>query len=268
LKQPTAPLPRVIVTRPAQDAQRWVRDLQTHGLQADALPLIEIAAATQLQPVHRAWKELASYQAAMFVSANAVRHFYASNQAPAHIEPAQSAIKTRAWATGPGTVSALRQAGLTGHQIDAPDASAGQFDSEALWQVVAPSVHAGSRVLVVRGSDHTGESAGRSWLSEQLAAAGAQVDTVVAYERRAPTFSAAQIALAQEACGDGSVWLFSSSEAVAHLQALLPPACLGTARALATHPRIAQAARLAGFAVVGETSPTLNAIVASIESQA
>ena len=101
-----------------------------------------------------------------------------------------------------------------------------------------------------------------------MPAAGAQVDTVVAYERRAPIFSAAQIALAQEACGDGSVWLFSSSEAVAHLQALLPPACLGTARALATHPRIAQTARLAGFAVVGETSPTLNAIVASIESQA
>ena len=75
MKQPSAALPRVIVTRPEQDAQRWVRDLQTHGLQADALPLIEIAAATQLQPVHRAWKELASYQAAMCVSANAVRHF-------------------------------------------------------------------------------------------------------------------------------------------------------------------------------------------------
>jgi len=268
LRRTTAPLPRVIVTRPAQDAQRWVRDLQAQGLQAEALPLIQIAAASRLQPVHAAWQQLASYQAAMYVSANAVRHFYASNRALAQTIPAPKAIKTRAWATGPGTVSALLQAGLPATQIDAPDANAGQFDSEALWQIVAPSVHAGSRVLVVRGSDHTGESAGRSWLSEQLAAAGARVDTVVSYERRAPEFSSAQAALAQQACGDGSVWLFSSSEAVAHLQALLPHACFATARALATHPRIAQAARQAGFAVVGETSPTLNAIVASIESQA
>ncbi|WP_367848988.1 uroporphyrinogen-III synthase [Rhodoferax sp. WC2427] len=258
----------VIVTRPAQDAQRWVRELLKQGLQATTLPLIAIAPAANALAVQQAWQNMAHYQAAMFVSGNAVQHFYASNQASALIEQAQATINTRAWATGPGTVAALRQAGVAADQIDAPDAAAGQFDSEALWHIVAPQVQPGSRILVVRGSDHTGEAAGRSWLAEQLAAAGAQLDTVVAYERRAPVFSPDQLRQAQQACGDGSVWLFSSSEAIAHLQTLLPGQDFRTARAVATHGRIAQAARRAGFGVVCESRPLLADIVASIESLA
>lgn len=250
-----------IVTRPEQDALRWVHKLTAQGVPATALPLISIAPAANPQPVQQAWRHLADYQAAMFVSGNAVRHFFALQGllAPGPI---------RAWATGPGTVAALHTAGVADAQIDAPDAAAGQFDSEALWRIVAPSVQAGSRVLIVRGSDHTGSSAGRSWLAEQLAAAGAQVDTVVAYERRLPVFSASQTVQAQQACSDGSIWLFSSSEAIAHLRTLLPGQDFSRARALATHPRIAQAAQDAGFGVVCESRPTLADIVASIELQA
>lgn len=263
-----APVITIIVTRPAQDAQRWVRGLSAQGLQTLTLPLIEIAPTANPLPVQQAWQDMACYQAAMFVSGNAVSHFYASNQPLAQYRHAQAAINTRAWATGPGTVAALHQVGVAAHQIDAPDAAAGQFDSEALWHIVAPQVQPGSRILVVRGSDHTGEAAGRSWLTEQLAAAGAQLDTVVAYERRMPVFSPDQLRQAQQACGDGSVWLFSSSEAIAHLQSLLPGQDFRAARAVATHSRIAQAARNAGFGVVCESRPLLADIVASIESQA
>lgn len=259
---------RVLVTRPAQEAPRWVHGLSAQGLQAVALPLIAIAPAARAQPLHTAWQNWADYQAAMFVSGNAVRHFYASNPHFAHISSARAALKTRAWATGPGTVNALHQAGVATALIDAPDAAAGQFDSEALWRIVAPQVRPGSRILVVRGSDHTGVAAGRSWLAEQLAAAGARLDTVVAYERRLPAWTADQTALALQACRDGSVWLFSSSEAIAHLQALLPGQSFQDARAVATHGRIAQAARTAGFGVVCESLPLLERIVASIESLA
>lgn len=258
----------VIVTRPALDAQRWVHGLSAHGLQAIALPLIAIAAAANPLPVQQAWQRWADYQAAMFVSGNAVHHFYTSNQPLAQYSYAQEAINIRAWATGPGTVAALLQVGVPAASIDAPDAAAGQFDSEALWHIVAPQVQPGSRILIVRGSDHTGESAGRSWLAEQLAAAGAQLDTVVAYERRMPVFSPDQRHQAQQACGDGSVWLFSSSEAIQHLQTLLPGQSFRAARAVATHARIAQAARSAGFGVVCESRPLLADIVASIESLA
>lgn len=258
----------VIVTRPAQDAQRWVRELSAHGLPALALPLISIAPAANALPLQQAWQRWADYQAAMFVSGNAVSHFYASNRPLAHYLSAQAAINTRAWATGPGTVTALHQAGVSAADIDAPNTAAGQFDSEALWHIVAPQVQPGSRILIVRGSDHTGESAGRSWLADQLASAGAQLDTVVAYERRVPVFSPDQRKLAQQACGDGSVWLFSSSEAILHLQTLLPEQDFRSARAVTTHARIAQAARSAGFGVVCASRPLLADIVASIESLA
>lgn len=259
---------QVIVTRPAHDAQRWVRELSAHSVQAIALPLIAIAPAANAVPVQQAWKGMAQYQAAIFVSGNAVSHFYALNRPLAQYEYAQDAINTRAWATGPGTVAALHQAGVPATRIDAPDAAAGQFDSEALWHIVAAQVQPGSRILIVRGSDHSGAAAGRSWLAEQLTAFGAQLDTVVAYERRMPVLSPDQLHQAQQACGDDSIWLFSSSEAITHLQTLLPGQNFRAARAVATHARIAQAARSAGFGVVCESRPLLADIVASIESLA
>ena len=67
---------------------------------------------------------------------------------------------------------------------------------------------------------------------------------------------------------DGSVWLLSSSEAVAHLAEALPDQHWGAAHALATHPRIAEAARAAGFGTVRECRPALEDVVASIESAA
>ena len=104
------------------------------------------------------------------------------------------------------------------------------------------------------------------WLSRQIAAAGGTVDFVAAYERGAPQFDADQQALARQAATDGSVWLLSSSEAVAHLAAALPGQHWGQARALATHPRIAQAAQAAGFGSVNECRPAFNEVAASIES--
>jgi uroporphyrinogen-III synthase len=69
-----------------------------------------------------------------------------------------------------------------------------------------------------------------------------------------------------QAAIDGSVWLFSSSEAIANLQALLPQQSWSQARAIATHARIGQAAKNAGFSVVCESRPVLASVVASIES--
>ena len=244
---------RVIVTRPLRDAQRWSQTLAEQGLDAVVLPLIDIAPVEDARAVRR----LADYRAVMFVSGNAVNHFLHGTNLP---------FATRAWAPGPGTRDALLDAGVDVSLIDAPDADAAQFDSESLWQKVSAQVRPGDRVLVVRGRDPRGRNAGRDWLARQIEAAGAQVEFVAVYERRAPRFDAAQLALAQQAASDGSVWLFSSSEAVVNLRALLPAQPWQQARAVATHPRIAQAARDAGFAVVCESRPALEDVVASIES--
>lgn len=272
------PTPRVIVTRPSREAAQWVGLLGARGITAVALPLIDIGPcrdAAAVLALREAQARLAQYRALMFVSGNAVVHYFEQNKPPALDDQALAAIKTRAWAPGPGTVRALEQAGVPPDCIDGPAPDAPQFDSEALWQQVAAQIRPGDRVLIVRGRSATAQRAhdssqgnGRDWLARQIEAAGGMVEFVVAYQRGAPHFSAHEVALAQQAACDGSLWLLSSSEAVAHLAEALPGQHWGAAHALATHPRIAEAARAAGFGTVGECRPTLDDVVASIESAA
>lgn len=263
-----AAAPRVIVTRPEREAAQWVEQLLARGLAATALPLIAIGPCTDpaaLQAMADARERLArapGYRALMFVSSNAVLYFL-------HGAPPLSA-GTRAWAPGPGTARALAQLGVPTAAIDGPAADAPQFDSESLWQQVAPQIRAGDRVLIVRGRSvgvhESSEGSGRDWLARQVQAAGGQVDWAVAYERGAPSFTPEQTALAKAATQDGSLWLLSSSEAVANLAEALPGRSWTAARALATHPRIAQTARAMGFGHVRECRPALEDVVASIES--
>ena len=254
---------RVLVTRPAREAQRWVHELRLHGFNACALPLIDIGQPPDDDAVRREWARLDRYDAVMFVSGNAVDRFFALRP-PSF--PAWMGEHIRAWAPGPGTRDALLRAGLPLASIDQPDAKAKQFDSQALWAQVAGQVKENQRVLVVRGGDASGLGSGRDWLGSQLVKLGVAVDTVVAYCRRPPNWTPVQRELAREATADGSTWLFSSSEAIGHLKLQLPDQGWSEARAVATHPRIAQAATEAGFGVVCLSRPTLADVVASIES--
>lgn len=262
--------PRVIVTRPRQEASKWVTALAEAGYCAVALPLIEVAPAPHAQALADAWARFHTFDAVMFVSGNAVDYFFASKPPLTHVFRAQAAIKTRAFVTGPGSFSALQRAGVQLQYIDAPELQAGLFDSEALWAVVRQRVHSGYRILIVRGGDSAtvaGDTGyGRDWFARQATAAGASVEFVVAYQRLCPIWSAHERAMAQEAAADGSVWLFSSSEAISNLVASCPGQSWLRARALTTHPRIAVAAKEAGFAVVCESRPTVDALLASIES--
>ena len=273
---------RVLVTRPEPDAQRWVEGLRARGFAAQALPLIAIAPAADAPEVARVWQQLESWRALMFVSRNAVEHFFAALPVKLIEEkPWRGAqLQTRAWAPGPGTCEALVLAGVDAALIDSPSADAEQFDSQHLWRVVEPQVAASDRVLIVRGCGSSGgleaadhakaesgaELVGRDWLARKLAAASAQVDFLTVYQRLPPAWSEAQLALAAQAAGAESVWLFSSAQALANLAHCLPGQDWRTARAVATHPRIAQAARTLGFAVVCLSRPSLDEVAASIES--
>jgi uroporphyrinogen-III synthase len=252
---------RVVVTRPENEARRWIDDLGRRGFEVLALPLIAIAPAADTAPLRERWRRLAGFRAVMFVSGNAVQQFFL-------LRPpgAEWPTGTRAWAPGPGTRAALLDAGVPQALIDTPAPDAAQFDSETLWQAVAAQVATGDGVLIVRGGDAQAASSGRDWLGDQLAAAGARVETVAAYLRRAPEFDAPRSALARAAASDGSVWLFSSSQAIGFLSHLLPGHEWSAARAVATHARIAQAARALGFGVVCESRPALDAIVTALES--
>lgn len=267
----------VIVTRVQPQAQAWVELLDAQGHDALALPLIEVRSLADASGVRVAWQQLPGYLAVMFVSRHAVDFFFNENRPIALDIYARTAIKIRAWATGPGTANALLEHAVAAQQIDTPPEQAGQFDSEALWQQVHGQVRPGDKVLIVRGNSLSADGAlsadndtgvGRDWLAQHLLDAGAQVDFVVAYQRGAPIWTAAQREVAVAGATDGSVWLFSSAEALGHLQSLLPHQDWSAARAVATHPRIAAAARATGFGVVLLARPLFADVFASIESLA
>jgi uroporphyrinogen-III synthase len=281
---------RVIVTRPAAQAAQWVDALTAQGFDTHSFPLIEIADAlltNQRQALHT---RAAQMDVCMWVSSNAVGYFFNENRLLTQVNTAQAAIelivnrKLRHWATGPGTVAALQQHGVPLAQIDAPDAHAAQWDSAALWQRVAGQVQAGTQVLIVRGTDVGTPSASRDDLAQQIRAAGGAVEFAAVYARHAPAFTAAQMAWAQHAASDGSVWILTSSQAVTHLPAIAAAAAAsaqgghqegnqaghqgawGQARCVATHERIAQAARAVGFAVVCTSRPGIADVVQSLKS--
>ena len=278
---------RILVTRPQHDAQPWVDALRAHGLNAFALPLMAIGPSASpqswqaLQAARRAASTPGHYRAVMFVSGNAAQYFFAQNQADVSGYQGHLAINTRAWTPGPGTARSLLALGMDPAQIDGPPLHATQFESETLWQQVHGQIQSGDRVLIVRGdsgaspaatSDTSPESttkgAGRDWLAAQLRNAGAEVEFLAVYERQLPQWSPQQSQLAREAATDSSLWLFSSSEAVANLQQLLPAHSWQQGRALATHDRIASKARQAGFGLVVQSRPALQDVLASIESMA
>ena len=299
---------RILVTRPSSEAEKWVSRLLQGGFSAEALPLIDIAPASGVNDVkalQHAWHTLDCYAACMFVSGNAVKHFFKQKVPASHYFTDNSAInfianlsevsevsdvserlesapqsvrcaglppQLRFLAPGPGTVAALLASGVPTGQIDAPPYDAVQFDSEALWKVVGQRDWQGSRVLIVRGTtggagEGTGSS-GRQWMARQWQMAGAEVDFVNVYERVTPQLTPAQLARARAASTDGTVWLFSSSEALVNLTAQpgLQNVDWSRARAIATHPRIMETARLAGWGVVVASRPAFNDILSTLVS--
>ena len=252
-----AVLPTVLVVRPRAQAAAWVAELVGLGVPARALPLIAILPAPEPARVAEAFAAVVASTASpvlMFVSANAVHGFFdaaAVASWPAHAHAA---------ATGPGTVAALRQRGVPAERIVAPADDAPQFDSEALWSLVAGWPWAGRPAWIVRGNG------GRDWLGDQLRAAGAEVRVVQSYGRAAPVLAGDERALLDAALAEPArwTWLFSSSEAIDNLQALAPAARGDAGRARASHPRIAERARRLGFGAVATVAPSPAAVAAAL----
>lgn len=272
---------QVIITRPADDADLWMQQLQaapdwqTGQWQARSWPLIEIQSMADGCSAQVA---CATADAVMFVSANAVRcSAFHPHQSPV------VAAHTQAWAVGPTTVQALRLAGWPADRIVAPDGRDGAtYDSEALWARLQPALDSQRlhQVLLVRGSeaDAQGLPSGRDWLEHKLQQAGLQVTQVAVYQRSLPAWSPAQKLAARAALSDGSVWVISSSQAARHLLQLLsirsePGApdeasadILGAACVIATHPRIAQVLQAQGWGRVLVSRSEPPALAASIKS--
>ena len=249
---------RLLVTRPQPQADAWVTRLRVHGIDAVALPLLAIDAVVDLSELHAAWRDLPRYALVLFVSPNAVSHFFAAR--PAELAARGWPAGTRAGATGPGTVQALQLAGVPAALCVAPPLHAALFDSAALWAQLRDETWSGREVLVLRGDGGRDEFAG------YLRGAGAAVHFTQAYRRGPARPNAAEQALLAASVEQPAthLWWLSSAEAVGYLPQLAPQADWRDARALASHPRIAARARDVGFGRVFEAPPTLDAVQAAL----
>jgi uroporphyrinogen-III synthase len=269
--------PTVVITRPQPEAEAWRQALQSQGWPALALPLLRLNAphsSDRQAAVVDLWGNLSACDALMFVSSAAVRFFFEARP-PGWRPPTRW---PRCWVPGPGTAqvlqAALAQIGADVTLVDSPDPGAVQFDSEALWQTVAPQLRPGFRLWLVRGdSDALAPmeaigglpGVGRDWLSQTCLAQGAEVQAVVAYERRLRTWTSDTDARDLQSALDVPVWQLSNRES---LQALdtVPAERWCAKTAVATHPRIAEAAKILGFGRVHLCAPGMPALVRALES--
>lgn len=256
------PLARLLLTRPAAQAGEWLQRLSDLGVPAASLPLIAIEPAPPAA-ARQAWQALGGQRLAMFVSPNAVTQFFAQRPA-GQAWPATTLAAT----VGPGSARALLAQGVPEALIVQPAADAPALDSEHLWPELLRHVGPdwrGLGALLVRGDG------GREWLADRLREAGARVQACSVYRRACPRLDAAGQALLDAALvrPREHVWLFSSSEAIGHLQQLAAVAPQASPRpapdwsaglALATHERIAARAQALGFGHVVLVRPDATAV--------
>jgi len=236
----------VLVTRPARQAAGLVAELAALGARPIVFPAIVILPPANPAALASAHAELGSYDAAIFVSANAAEYG----------APGRWPRNVTAYATGPGTAAALAAVGVPDVRI--PDTT---FDSEGLLALAALREIRGKRIAIFRGEG------GRGHLGDTLRTRGARVDYVDCYRRAPPASGAGGLVETLRAGGVQALTL-TSAEGLDNLCALLEPAdraLLGRVPAFVPHPRIAEHARSLGFTATSTGSGDAGLIAGLLE---
>lgn len=234
---------KVLVTRPAAQAQGVREAIQHLGGQAIVLPLLEIQ---PLSPAPGMKPDLSAVGILIFVSANAVRHGLAS-LLPLPAELMVGAI-------GQATAEQLAVAGIQADLVPA------RYDSEGFLALPAMQQVQDQTVLIVRGRG------GRETLAETLRTRGARVDYLEVYQRICPNWDAAAVQTALAA----DIISVTSVEALENLAQLarLPGAQMLRAKPLLVyHARIAGRAQELGFTLkpVVTAKPGDDAVLISLQ---
>jgi len=236
----------LILTRPQAQALDWQQRLERLGVPSVSLPLIDIQRGDG-SAAREAWVHLPRAALAFFVSPNAASAFFAvaAGAWPGH---------TLAACIGPGTARVLIDNGVPEALIHHPSAQAESLDSEHLWPLLEGRDWQGRLALMLRGEG------GRDWLATRLRERGAEVRDFHLYRRACPVWNLEERAQFEAALEARHVWLLSSAEGVRHLRQLAPHTDWSDQRAIATHERIADAARELGFGHVVLTRPDAEAV--------
>lgn len=237
----------IVITRPVSQAAGLAREIAALGGRPLIFPAIVILPPADATALHAVQRDLARYDVAIFVSANAVEYGVGDPAAwPAHL---------LALAPGPGTAAALAAVGIA--NVRTP---ASTMDSEGLLALPELSAVEGKRVLIFRGDS------GRELLRSALESRGAHVTQVECYRRARPESGAAGLLEAWHERRIDAMTV-TSSEGLDNLWAILDAEGRDDLAATPTfvpHPRIAEHARRLGLRKLIVTPPADAGLIASL----
>jgi uroporphyrinogen III methyltransferase/synthase len=211
MQSPSLPLSgkTVLVTRAAEQSSQFARLLQLQGAAVIEMPALEIRPPSSWQGLDAAIAHLADFDWLILASANGVEYFFSRLTALAKDVRALAGVKIAV--VGKKTAAVLKNYGLQ------PDFVPPNFVADSLVENF-PETLPDKKILFPRV-----ESGGREVLVQELAAQGAAVEEVAAYQSACPEaiFPAAWQALQEKAT---DVITFASSKTVHNFHYLVSQA--------------------------------------------
>lgn len=243
---------RIVVTRPAGQADALAGLIESRGGHALVFPVIEIRDVEDVRPLLDVIDRLDALDLAIFISPNAV------NKAMNLI------LARRAWPASLAAAAVGRESEklLRRHGVARTIAPRGRADSEALLGLPELQAMAGKRVVIFRGDG------GRELLGDTLVARGATVEYAECYRRARPVADVTPL-LTAWARGEIDAVTVTSSEGLANLFDMvgkLGQQWLRRTPLFAPHARIAENARALGLEKVMLTEAGDAGLVAGLEA--
>jgi uroporphyrinogen III methyltransferase/synthase len=159
---------RVLITRPADQAESFARALYERGVEPILASTIAIVPPDDVAAAHRAIDDLSSYRWIVFTSQNGVDAFF--DRLAALDSDARYIGATRVAAIGSKTAERLRDFGVRADLVP------GAFVSEEIARALMQATHTGDRILIYRAQE------ARDVLPQMLEDAGREPHVVAAYK--------------------------------------------------------------------------------------
>jgi uroporphyrinogen-III synthase len=222
----------VVVTRPAHQAVMFQQQLLQHGGRVLAYPAIAVQACTNLHQITARLAQLPDYDAAIFISSNAVQFGLALLDTSQRAQLQQLTLG----AIGSKTARSLQAAGL--RPVWIPPTG---FTSEDFLAMPAVQHLTNRRIVIFRGEG------GRELLADTLRQRGASVDYLDVYQRICPKNDISELKHHHDN-QQLDIIAITSSEGLLNLLTLLGnPEWIKTVPLLVGSQRMATTARKAGF---------------------
>lgn len=238
---------RIAITRPAGTGRALARRVRALGGTPLSLPGSSLRPPRDAKAARAELRAALACEVVIFTSPAAVRFARATGPLRSH---------AHVLAPGAGTLHALRRAGLASTQAPTRE------DSEGILALPVLRNVRGQRIGIV------GAAGGRGLLDRELAARGASVAHGFVYRRLPARLDRRHADALRRDTRKPLFVLLSSAEALANILGGLPDdanRALLAGTAVASSPRLATAARKAGFArVLRAESAHVNAMLAAV----